>query len=162
MPNCLWRTVPFNFLQRTVPPLIDRNTSGVSLDPLSKHRMTEALSVSLSSLFTTTISETAHTTLGLMSMSHISLHCLLHLALRTNARGHSFHSGRNQNDNGSLLKILFGCAHRLHQKVLTWSGLGCRGVLAMWLTDSTHQSYRERGIWHGGGVGHNDYVLGLL
>ncbi len=32
----------------------------------------------------------------------------------------------------------------------------------MWLTDSTHKSYREGGIWGGGGVGHNDYVLGLL
>lgn len=76
-------------------------------------------------------------------MSHICLQRLFHLILRTNARGHAFHSARNQNDDGGLLKILFGCAHRRHQKVLTQSGSGCRGVLAMWLADSTHQSHRE-------------------
>lgn len=58
-------------------------------------------------------------------MSHICLQRLFHLILRTNARGHTFHSARNQNDDGGLLKILFGCAHRRHQKVLTQSGSGC-------------------------------------
>lgn len=93
-----------------------------------------------------------HTILGLMSMSHICLQPLFHLILHTNARGHTFHSARNQNDDGGLLKILFGCAHRRHQKVLTQSGLGCRGVLAMGLADSTHQSHGDGGEYETGGT----------
>lgn len=78
-------------------------------------------------------SQNAHSKhFGLMSMSHICLPATTTAPPphQINTRGHSSHSARNLNDNDSLLKMIFGSAHRLHQKVLTrrgWEGGGGRG-----------------------------------